>query len=144
MLNSGCCVVIDLLYMLALYSSKFEWKKSTRFKKPDIWGMSSHNCAHGHRWQCPPCISARAFENSLSPLVQQMIPLLHNRYKKNIQVRDVQGKLSMAVFVCQLMPNNAQWTCIVLCLLSNHVQCQQYRSGTCHSQLNTWWKSVET
>jgi len=55
-----------------------------------------------------PCISAIAFEGSLSPLVQQIIPLLHNRYKKSNQVPDVQGTLAMAVFVGQLKPNNAQ------------------------------------
>jgi hypothetical protein len=77
-------------------------------KIPGIWDMSSHNYAHDHRWQCPPCISATDFEGSLSPLVQQMTPLLHNRYKKSNQVPDVQGRLAMAVFVGQLKPNNAQ------------------------------------
>lgn len=79
-----------------------------KLNKPGIWDMSSHNYAHDHRWQCLLCISATAFEGSLFPLVQQMIPLLHNKYKTSNQVPDVQGRLAMAVFVGQPTPNNAR------------------------------------
>ena len=109
---------------------------------PGIRGMSFHNCAHGHTQRCPPCISARASAGSPSPLVPRMILLLHNWYKMNNQVLDVQEKLTMVAFACRLLPSSAQWTCIALFPPSSHVQCQLCRSGTCHNQWSTWTKNI--
>ena len=114
---------------------------------PGIWGMSFHNCAHGHTQRCPPCISARAFAGSPSPLVPQMILLLHNWHQMNNQVLDVQEKLAMVAFAYRLMPSSAQWTCIAQFPPSSQVQCELCRSGTCHNQWNTWsgeWKQYRS
>ena len=105
---------------------------------PGIWGMSFHNYAHGHTQRCPPCISVRAFVGSPSPLVPQTILHLHNWNQMNNQVLNVQEKLAMVAFACQLMPSNAQWTCIARFPSSSHVQCQLCRSGTCHNRWSTW------
>ena len=70
--------------------------------------MSFHNYAHGHTQQCPPCISAKAFVGYPFPLVPQTILHLHNWNQMNNQVLDVQEKLAMVAFACQLMPSNAQ------------------------------------
>lgn len=102
--------------------------------------MSFHNCAHDHTWQCQPCTSAKVFEGRPSPLVQQRIPLQHKRRKKNNQEHDVQERSTMVASVYQQRLDSAQWTCIALFPLSNHVLCQLCRTGTCQNQWSTWKK----
>ena len=70
--------------------------------------MIFHNCAHGHRGQCQPCTSAKAFRGPPFPLVPQTILLPHKSPQKNNLVLYVQERLAMVVSVCQLMQGNSQ------------------------------------
>ena len=104
---------------------------------PGKWGISFHSYGHGHKMQCLPCTSAKAFASFPFPLALRMIPPGHTIHWRNIQGHDEKQRLTMVVSFYLLMQGNAQWTCTVLFPPSSHAHCQLYRSETCHNLLNT-------
>lgn len=66
---------------------------------PGKWGMTSHSYGHGHKMQCPPCTSAKAFACFPFPWALQMTPPGHNNSQRNIQGHDEQQRSTKVVSV---------------------------------------------
>ena len=129
-------MIINCLFLLTLPWDSLAQDITILSKTAIFWSKSPH-----HKYfffSSKKITNFYSFAGSPSPLGPRMILQLHNRYQINNQVLDVQEKLAMVAFAHQLMPSNAQWTCIAWFLPSSHVQCQLCRSGTCHNWWSTW------
>ena len=129
-------MIINCLFLLTLPWDSLAQDITILSKTAVFWSKSPH-----HKYfffNSKKITNFDSFAGSPSPLVPRMILQLHNWYQINNQVLDVQEKLAMVAFAYQLMPSNAEWTCIAWFLPSSHVQCQLCRSGTYHNRWSTW------
>ena len=129
-------MIINCLFLLTLPWDSLDQDITILSKTAVFWSKSPH-----HKYfffSSKKITNFDSFAGSPSPLVPQMILLLHNWHQMNNQVLDVQEKLAMVAFACRLIPSSAQWTCIAHFPPSSQVQCELCRSGTCHNQWSTW------